>query len=123
MKGEFEKQLTKIYVTCDLCKMQFDDLDKFDEHWQKEHMATYGAHSYKKITAGIIYTKDALKVVDEARKEMPLEMFDYKQPRKWNLLEYQQYYDALAHQVLELLLWFEKWFGSDENEEVKKENE
>jgi len=67
--------------------------------------------------------EEVLFIIDEARKEMPLEMFDYKQPRKWNLLEYQQYYDALAHQVLELLLWFEKWFGSDENEEVKKENE
>jgi len=100
MKGEFEKRIESL------------------EKDIQEAIEDSGEDSI-----GIDFKSTLKGWIGEARKEMPLEMFDYKQPRKWNLLEYQQHYDALAHQVLELLLWFEKWFGSDENEEVKKENE
>lgn len=54
--------------------------------------------------------------IDEAKKEFPMLHFEFQEPRKWNFVQYKHHYESLAHQVMELLEWFVKYFG-----EVKKD--
>ena len=55
---------------------------------------------------------DFLETLDEARKEFPIKQFKYEEPSGLPLQQYKARYEKLAHEMLEALQWFEKWFGS-----------
>jgi len=43
MYGNVVVNMRKIVeVECNICHTKFDDLDKFDKHWEKEHLVLYG---------------------------------------------------------------------------------
>jgi len=64
-----------------------------------------------------IETEDIRKIVEEARKEFPLEQFKCEEPRKWNMPQYEVCYAEAAKKILEMASWFIKWFGEGDKQE------
>lgn len=54
------------------------------------------------------YIKD---VVEEANKDFPNLDFDYELPHKWQSSEYQEKYEELERQMIEVIAWRARWFG------------
>ncbi len=50
-------------------------------------------------------------VLSEANKTFPLIEFEYEIPHNWPVEEYQNRYEALERQMLEILQWRLSWFG------------
>jgi hypothetical protein len=69
---------------------------------------------------GRVWISDVKQIVDEAKTAFPLVHFEFQEPRQWNFIQYQHHYDSLAHQVLELIGWYQKWFGRESSLESEK---
>ena len=54
------------------------------------------------------YIKD---IVEEANKDFPALDFDYELPHKWPTNEYQEKYEELESQMIEVIAWRARWFG------------
>jgi hypothetical protein len=54
------------------------------------------------------YIRDVLQ---EADKDFPSVDFEYEIPHKWTAEEYQNRYEELERQMLEILKWRQLWFG------------
>jgi len=50
-------------------------------------------------------------VLIEANKNFPLIEFEYEIPHNWPVEEYQNRYEALERQMLEIIQWRLRWFG------------
>ena len=57
-----------------------------------------------------------IDMINEAKKEFPLETFEYKQPHNLTLAQYKARYDEMAHEILEIVAWRLRWFGCREQE-------
>ncbi len=55
------------------------------------------------------YIKDVIK---EANQDFPTVDFNYELPHKWRAEEYQDKYEELERQMIEILAWRARWFGS-----------
>jgi hypothetical protein len=55
-------------------------------------------------------------VLDEANKDFPLTEFEYEVPHKWSIEEYRNRYEELERQMLEIISWRVRWFGSKETD-------
>jgi hypothetical protein len=54
------------------------------------------------------YIKD---VITEANQDFPIVDFVYELPHKWRPEEYQEKYEELERQMIEILAWRARWFG------------
>jgi len=54
------------------------------------------------------YIKDVIK---EANQDFPTVDFNYELPHKWRAEEYQDKYEELERQMIEILAWRARWFG------------
>jgi hypothetical protein len=59
------------------------------------------------------YIKD---VLNEANQDFPRIDFEYELPHKWPDGLYKDKYEELEQQMIEILLWRTRWFGSKETE-------
>ena len=50
-------------------------------------------------------------VIEEANKDFPTLSFDYELPHKWRPSEYQEKYEELERQMIEIIAWKTRWFG------------
>ena len=58
-------------------------------------------------------------VLDEANRDFPFVEFKYEVPHNFPLEEYQNRYEELEHQMLQILNWRFRWFGKLEPAEKK----
>ena len=49
--------------------------------------------------------------LEEANKDFPVLNFDYELPHKWRVDEYQEKYEELERQMIEVIAWKTRWFG------------
>ena len=49
-------------------------------------------------------------VIEEANQDFPSLDFDYDLPHKWRNEEYQEKYEELERQMIEILAWRTRWF-------------
>ena len=54
------------------------------------------------------YIKDVIK---DANQDFPNLDFDYDLPHKWRNEEYQEKYEELERQMIEIIAWRARWFG------------
>ena len=54
------------------------------------------------------YIRDIIK---DANQDFPTLDFDYGLPHKWRNEEYQEKYEELERQMIEILAWRVRWFG------------
>jgi hypothetical protein len=54
------------------------------------------------------YIKDVIK---EANQDFPTVDFNYELPHKWRAEEYQEKYEEIERQMVEILAWRARWFG------------
>ncbi len=50
-------------------------------------------------------------VVKEANQDFPPLDFDFELPHKWQAGEYQERYEELERQMVEVIAWRARWFG------------
>ena len=50
-------------------------------------------------------------IIDEANADFPTLNFDYELPHKWRADEYQEKYEELERQMIEVIAWKSRWFG------------
>jgi len=124
-EGLFKTRINSyMLIECDRCPMEFHDLDKFEEHWLKEHSIAYGPRSYKKIIVGQIPQKEVIKIVEEAKQDLDIgRLLDCVGQvngllallRLKGALDDPQVIDALDMMVKEAIKSrkkFKKWFGA-----------
>ena len=54
------------------------------------------------------YIKDVIK---EANQDFPTVDFNYELPHKWRAEEYQEKYEEIERQMVQILAWRARWFG------------
>jgi hypothetical protein len=54
-------------------------------------------------------------VIEEANADFPTLNFDYELPHKWRADEYQEKYEELERQMIEVIAWKARWFGQKTN--------
>jgi hypothetical protein len=59
------------------------------------------------------YIKD---IISEANQDFPQIDFEYELPHKWPNELYKDKYEELEQQIIEILSWRARWFGSKETE-------
>jgi hypothetical protein len=55
------------------------------------------------------YIKD---ILEEANKDFPALDFSYELPHKWGNTEHQEKYEELESQMIEVIAWRARWFGT-----------
>jgi len=87
MKDELERRIRDvIYVECGICHEELMDnhsLEKFKEHWRKNHEVHYG-RAYLIIKYGMVKINDILEIIkevyggEEMRKDWFVVLYEHK---------------------------------------------
>ena len=58
-----------------------------------------------------IMTELVSEILEDIKEEFPIEKFEYKEPTNLPLGDYKLLYEKVAHQMLEVLHWYNRYFG------------